>query len=150
MKYEQQITLKNGKTVILRSAVEADGKAVLENFIATHEETDCLLPYADEISIGVKDEEEFLKAEQKRMAEYEKLGIQCKYGIYTWKGDNVNVIMDDDGSISTWSGDDSKTDRVYLHIVRDKDGKATDVEAVTAREILEKMAEQDLKKADKE
>lgn len=101
-------------------------------------------------SEGTMDEEEFLKAEQKRMAEYEKLGIQCKYGIYTWKGDNVNVIMDDDGSISTWSGDDSKADRVYLHIVRDKDGKATDVEAVTAREILEKMAEQDLKKADKE
>lgn len=101
-------------------------------------------------SEGTMDEEEFFKAEQKRVAEYEKLGIQCKCGVYTWKGDNVNVIMDDDGSISTWSGDDSKTDRVYLHIVRDKDGKATDVEAVTAREILEKMAEQDLKKTDKE
>ena len=49
------------------------------------------------------DEEEFLKAEQKRIVEYEKLGIQCKYGVYTWKGDNVNVILDDDGSISTWS-----------------------------------------------
>ena len=44
----------------------------------------------------------------------------------------------------------SKADRVYLHIVRDKDGKATEVEAVTAREILEKIAEQDLKKTDKE
>ena len=47
MKYEQHITLKNGKTAMLRSAVEADGKAVLENFISTHEETDYLLPYAD-------------------------------------------------------------------------------------------------------
>ena len=51
MKYEQHITLKNGKTAMLRSAVEAEGKAVLENFISTHEETDYLLPYADEISI---------------------------------------------------------------------------------------------------
>ena len=101
-------------------------------------------------SEGAMDEEEFLKAEQKRIVEYEKLGIQCKYGVYTWKGDNVNVILDDDGSIFTWSQDGSKADRVYLHIVRDKDGKATEVETVTAREILEKIAEQDLKKTDKE
>ena len=101
-------------------------------------------------SEGTMDEEEFLKAEQKRIVEYEKLGIQCKYGVYTWKGDNVNVILDDDGSISTWSDGGSTADRVYLHIVRDKDGKATEVEAVTAREILEKIAEQDLKKTDKE
>ena len=101
-------------------------------------------------SEGTMDEEEFFKAEQKRVAEYEKLGIQCKYGVYTWKGDNVNVILDDDGSISTWSDGGSKADRLYLHIVRDKDGKATEVEAVTAREILEKIAEQDLKKTDKE
>ena len=60
------------------------------------------------------------------------------------------VILDDDGSSSTWSHGGSKADRVYLHIVRDKDGKATEVEAVTAREILEKIAEQDLKKTDKE
>lgn len=101
-------------------------------------------------SEGTMDEEEFFKAEQKRVAEYEKLGIQCKYGVYTWKGDNVNVILDDDGSISTWSDGGSKADCVYLHIVRDKDGKATELEAVTAREILEKIAEQDLKKTDKE
>lgn len=96
---------------------------------------------------GTMDEEEFFKAEQKRIAEYEKLGIQYnKDGLYTWKGDSVNVIMDDDGSFSTWSSQDSsKADRVYLHIVRDKDGKATDVEAVTARVVLEKMLEQDLR-----
>ena len=96
---------------------------------------------------GTMDEEEFFKAEQKRIAEYEKLGIQYnKDGLYTWKGDSVNVIMDDDGSFSTWSSQDSsKAERVYLHIVRDKDGKATDVEAVTARVVLEKMLEQDLR-----
>ncbi len=102
-------------------------------------------------SEGTMDEEEFLKAEQKRIVEYEKLGIQYnKDGLYTWKGDTVNVILDDDGSISTWSQEGSKADRVYLHIVRGKDGKATEVETVTAREILEKIAEQDLKKTDKE
>ena len=75
MKYEQQITLKNGKTAILRSAVEADGKAVLENFIATHEETDCLLPYADEIRIGVKDEEEFLKRKSESENEIQIIAV---------------------------------------------------------------------------
>lgn len=75
MKYEQQITLKNGKTAILRSAVEADGKAVLENFISTHEETDYLLPYADEISIGVKDEEEFLKRKSESENEIQIIAV---------------------------------------------------------------------------
>ena len=34
---------------------------------------------------GAMDEEEFFKAEQKRVAEYEKLGIQCKYGVIPGK-----------------------------------------------------------------
>ena len=75
MKYEQHITLKNGKTAMLRSAVEADGKAVLENFISTHEETDYLLPYADEISIGVKDEEEFLKRKSESENEIQIIAV---------------------------------------------------------------------------
>lgn len=75
MKYEQQITLKNGKTAILRSAVEADGKAVLDKFITTHEETDYLLSYADENSIGVKEEGEVLKRKSESENEIQIIAV---------------------------------------------------------------------------
>lgn len=99
---------------------------------------------------GAMDEEEFFKAEQKRVAEYRKTGDPVINMAFIPGKETMSCHLDDDGSISTWSDGGSKADRVYLHIVRDKDGKATEVEAVTAREILEKIAEQDLKKTDKE
>ena len=49
MKYYQEICLKDGRTCILRSGTEADAQAALENFILTHEQTDYLLSYPDEI-----------------------------------------------------------------------------------------------------
>ena len=50
MKYYQEIKLKNGKTAILRNGVGEDGQALLDIFNLTHEETDFLLSYPDEIS----------------------------------------------------------------------------------------------------
>lgn len=45
MKYEKQVLLKNGTRCILRNGTEADGKAALEVFNKTHEETENLLTY---------------------------------------------------------------------------------------------------------
>jgi len=61
MKYYKEIILKNGKTAILRNADENDGKDVLEIFIKTHEETDYLLTYPDEITFTAEQEADFLK-----------------------------------------------------------------------------------------
>lgn len=60
MKYEQKITLKNGKTALLRNGTEADGAAVFENFNQTHAETDYLLSYPDENSFDPQQEGQFL------------------------------------------------------------------------------------------
>ncbi|MCR5098516.1 MAG: GNAT family N-acetyltransferase [Lachnospiraceae bacterium] len=60
MKFYQTITLKNGKEAILRNGDAADGEAVLEVFIKTHEETDYLLTYPEENTSTPEEEAEFL------------------------------------------------------------------------------------------
>ena len=60
MKFNQTITLKNGKKAILRNADASDGEAVLEVFKKTHEETDYLLSYPDECTFTPDKEAEFL------------------------------------------------------------------------------------------
>ena len=61
MQYQHVIQLKNGKTCILHNATALDAQAVLELFILTHEQTDNLLTYPDEISFTAEDEAEFLQ-----------------------------------------------------------------------------------------
>ena len=60
MKYMQTLTLKNGKEAVLRNGEAADGRAVYENFNATHAETDFLLSYPDENSYDPEQEAKFL------------------------------------------------------------------------------------------
>ena len=43
MKYYQTVTLKNGKTCIIRHAEAADAAEVRRSFLQTHAETDNLL-----------------------------------------------------------------------------------------------------------
>lgn len=62
MQYNEMITLKNGKTALLRNGVEADGAAAFENFNQIHAETDYLLSYPDENSFGPQQEGQFLAA----------------------------------------------------------------------------------------
>lgn len=61
MRYSQTITLKDGRSCVLRSGTEADGPALLENFILTHSQTDWLLDYPDEITMTAEQEAAFLK-----------------------------------------------------------------------------------------
>ncbi len=48
MKYNKKIIVKNGTEVTLRNGEPTDGKALLEIFRLTHEETDYLLSYPEE------------------------------------------------------------------------------------------------------
>lgn len=73
MEYRNTITLKDGRRCILRNATECDGKAVLDNFILTHEQTDNLFSYPDESDITVKQESEFLKSKTENDREIEIL-----------------------------------------------------------------------------
>lgn len=61
MEYRRTINLKDGRICILRNGTEEDGKAVLDNYILTHEQTDNLLSYPDESDITAEQEAQFLK-----------------------------------------------------------------------------------------
>ena len=71
MKFEQQITLKNGKEAWLRNGDAPDGSAVYDNFNATHAETDYLLSYPDENSFDPEQEACFLDKKTKSSNEIE-------------------------------------------------------------------------------
>ena len=71
MKYEQRITLKNGKKAWLRNGDAPDGNAVYDIFNATHAETDYLLSYPDENSFDPEQEAHFLEEKTKSPNEIE-------------------------------------------------------------------------------
>lgn len=73
MEYNKTITLRDGRTCTLRNAAESDGKAVLDIFILTHEQTDNLLSYPDESDITAEQEGEYLKRKAESPREIEIL-----------------------------------------------------------------------------
>lgn len=75
MTYYQEISLKNGKTAILRNGTQDDGEAVFENFNLTHAETDYLLSYPDENSMTAEEEGEFLAEKAASEREIEIVAI---------------------------------------------------------------------------
>ena len=71
MRYRRNITLKNGKACLLRTADGNDAQAMLDSFNLTHAQTDFLRTYPDENTISVEDERRYLneKAESAREIE---------------------------------------------------------------------------------
>ena len=61
MKYEKILKLRDGRECTLRNGATGDGKAVLDIFILTHEQTDFLASYADECTMTAEEEDEFLQ-----------------------------------------------------------------------------------------
>ena len=61
MEYRKLIKLKDGRDCLLRNGTAADGRAVLENFVLTHAETDFLTTYPDEHSFTAEQEAAFLQ-----------------------------------------------------------------------------------------
>lgn len=60
MKYCKEVTLKDGRACVVRSCTAADAQAAYDCFKLTHGETDNLLAYADESTMTVEGEAEFL------------------------------------------------------------------------------------------
>ena len=75
MQYSEIITLKNGKTALLRNGEAADGDAVFNVFNQTHAETDFLLTYPDENSFSPEREASFLQEKTDSLNEIEILAI---------------------------------------------------------------------------
>ena len=61
MQYHKTITLKDGRTCVLRNGAEQDGQVLLELFNLTHAQTDYLLTYPEESSYTAQREADFLK-----------------------------------------------------------------------------------------
>ena len=60
MLYNRVITLKDGRSCTLRNGTGEDAEGVLAVFVNTHEQTDFLTTYTDEIKLTADDEREFL------------------------------------------------------------------------------------------
>ena len=73
MEYRETITLRDGRSCLLRSGTENDARAVLENFILTHAETEYLTTYPDETSFTAEEEGKFLRAKADSANEVEIL-----------------------------------------------------------------------------
>ena len=75
MEYYRTITLKDGRTCVLRNAAEQDAEAVLSNFILTHGQTDYLTSYPDEISFSEEQERDYLKKNRESRCEVEIVAV---------------------------------------------------------------------------
>ena len=73
MEYNSTVTLKDGRTCILRNGTASDGQAVLDVFNLTHEQTDYLLTYPGEHSFTAQQEAAFLQEKTDRADEIELL-----------------------------------------------------------------------------
>ena len=75
MKYEEKITLKNGKEALIRNGDRDDGAEVFDVFCLTHEETDYLLSYPDETSFDAIAESKFLAEKTESPNEVELIAV---------------------------------------------------------------------------
>ena len=73
MHYHQTITLKDGRTCILRNAKAEDGQALLDIFNLTHAQTDYLLIYPEESTHTVQQEAAYLQEKAESADEIEIL-----------------------------------------------------------------------------
>lgn len=76
MKYFKTIKLKDGRDCTLRNGTKQDGKAALDIFLLTHEQTDYLLTYPDEnSSMTAAQEGEYLQKRTDSSNEIEILAV---------------------------------------------------------------------------
>lgn len=75
MQYNTVVLLRNGAECRLRNGVEEDGRAVFDNFNATHAQSDYLLAYPDENRFDAAQEGEFLREKSENDREVELVAL---------------------------------------------------------------------------
>jgi RimJ/RimL family protein N-acetyltransferase len=75
MRYHEIITLKDGRSCLLRNGDSRDGQAVWDLFRLTHQQTDFLLSYPDENSFTPEEEADFLQKTTDSADEIEILAV---------------------------------------------------------------------------
>lgn len=73
MQYRQTITLKDGRECLLKNGTPQDAEASLDVFIRTHEQTDYLLTYPDEIRFTAEQQADYLQKKTENDREIEIL-----------------------------------------------------------------------------
>lgn len=73
MEYRKMITLKDGRSCVIRNGMEQDGQTLLDIYVLTHSQTDYLLSYPDEAIMTAEQEAAFLKAKTESVDEIELL-----------------------------------------------------------------------------
>ena len=81
MIYSKTVTLKDGRTCVIRNGEAQDAEGVLANFIATHGQTEFLSTYPDETTFTVEYEEAYLK--KKKEAERDAALVAEVDGVIT-------------------------------------------------------------------
>lgn len=71
MIFERELTLKNGKKLLMRNGLPEEGGELLRVFNATHTETDFLLTYPEENTFTEEQESRFLKEKYENDKEIE-------------------------------------------------------------------------------
>ena len=71
MDYRKTVTLKDGRTCVLRSATEEDAQAMMDMFVLTHGQTEFLTTYADEVTFTLDGEREYLRRHHENPREVE-------------------------------------------------------------------------------
>ena len=75
MKYNKTVVLKDGRECVIRHGTKEDAKAALDNFVLTHNQTDYLLAYNDDLPLTVEDEAKYLQNKLDNENEVELLAI---------------------------------------------------------------------------
>ena len=61
MQYSNTVTLKDGRSCMIRNGTQRDAQSVLANFILTHGQTEFLTPYPEETSFTLEQEAAYLQ-----------------------------------------------------------------------------------------
>lgn len=119
--------------------------AVTEVTIKENEETIDVIAEesADAYMTWSKEEWEAYEKEEDSLR---KLGIeQNKQGCWTWQGKEIHILLDGNGGIYQNGSKEAIKEKLYVYISRDQEGNPLKAEVLDGRELLEKMAMEDIK-----
>lgn len=75
MLYYKEKTVKDGRTLVIRSCSAGDAREVHDIFLLTHGETENLLTYPDENTMGIEREAQFLSGKEASKTETELCAV---------------------------------------------------------------------------
>lgn len=79
---------------------------------------------------------------EKRSKEYEAAGIgKNEHGSWTWKGDPIYMLMDDDGSMYQNGSEQTRKNKIYVYVSRDENGNIIEAEKVEPKDLLQHKAD---------